>query len=431
LSGLHAFVLAGALFIIAAWAPPALAQAASGERASAEQAAEVYTRYQDVDLDYFFATLNAPTAHPLFRGLQAKLDGRLGDAEEALQEAVTAVPDTLRPFVYQRLLAINERRFDWDDVVRYRTRTDSAFTPDSELGRVLANRPVPTVAAGPDTATAPFEGLRTEVKINGHAAAVPAVLDTGAPKTSVSRAMVERFDLPVDTSVAVGRSIVPALDINVPQYATHIDRLEIGDVVIRNVPVRVGWSEPDSSDSTSADDSTGGIEDLDVFIGARLLRHVFDEIRYNYADSSFTMIRDVPERERPPNFAVMSDGWPIVRAEADGQPMAGVIDTGNRWVTRLHAASFPPDDYTQVDTLSGTAPNGYEWEVGVYRVPFAFPGGLRREKMVIREAGGKPYRLQANFGADLWADGTLVLDYQNRRAYYEASGAPDRTRRSR
>ena len=385
----------------------------------------VYERYQDVDLDYFFSPPDdAPTEHPLFRGLKAKIDGRLSDAERHLEAATEAVPDSLQPFIYQRLLAINERSFDWDDAVRYRTRTDSAFTPDSELGRILADRPVPRLASAPDTATAPFKGLRTQVRINGDTTSIPAVLDTGAQKTSVSRAIVERYDLPVDTSVAVGRSIVPALNLNIPQYATHIDRLEIGDVVIRDIPVRVGWSESNSGNGTSSS-STGGIEDLDVFLGARLLRHVFDEIRYNYADSSFTMIRDVPEQERPPNFAVMSDGWPIVRAEADGQPMAGVIDTGNLWVTRLHAASFPPDDYTQVDTLSGTAPNGYEWQVGVYRVPLTFPGGLRREEMVIQEAGSKPYRLQANFGQDLWTDGTLVLDYQNRRAYYEAPGTAD------
>jgi hypothetical protein len=96
--------------------------------------------------------------------------------------------------------------------------------------------------------------------------------------------------------------------------------------------------------------------------------------------------------------------------------MAGVIDTGNLWGTPLHASSFPPDDSTQIDTLSGTAPNGYEWEVGVYRVPLAFPSGWRRKKMVVREAGGKPYRLQAGFGADLWNGGTLVLDGQNRWA---------------
>jgi len=57
---------------------------------------------------------------------------------------------------------------------------------------------------------------------------VLAVLGTGAPKTSVFHATVERLDLPVDTSGAVGRSIVPALDANAPQCATHIDRLKIG-----------------------------------------------------------------------------------------------------------------------------------------------------------------------------------------------------------
>jgi hypothetical protein len=241
---------------------------------------------------------------------------------------------------------------------------------------------------------------------------------------------VERLDLPVDTAVAVGRSIVPALDTNGPQCAIHIDRLKIGDVVVRNVPVRVGGSEPDSSNGTGAEDSTSGIEELRVFTRARLLRPVFDEVRYNYADGSFTMIRDVCERERHSNFGVTSEGIAILRTEWGGQPVAGVIDTGNLWGTHLHASSFPPDDSTQIDTLSGTAPNGYEWEVGVYRVPLAFPSGRRREKMVVRGAGGKPYRLQAGFGADLWNGGTLVLDGRNRRAYAKNGDGFARTRGS-
>jgi hypothetical protein len=47
--------------------------------------------------------------------------------------------------------------------------------------------------------------------------------------------------------------------------------------------------------------------------------------------------------------------------------------------------------------------------------------------MVIRGTGDKPYRLQANFGKDLWTEGTLVLDYKNRRAYYEEPNTSDET----
>jgi hypothetical protein len=376
-------------------------------------ATEIYARYQDVDLDYFFASSDAPRGHPLYRGLKAKLDGHLDDAERALQEATRAVPDSLRPFVYERLLAINERTFDWDGVVRYKARVDTGFTSDSALGRTLATRPVPRLEMPRDTAVAPFGRLRTEARFNGRDRAVPVVLDTGAPKTSVSQSFAEAYDLPVDTSVVVGRSVVPALNINAPKYPTRIDRMTIGGVVLKDIPATVTWTDPDSSGEQAS------IENTDVFLGARILRHFFDEIRYSYADSTFSMIRGVPERNQMPNFAIMSDGWPIVRAEVDGESMAGVIDTGNLWVSRLHASSFPPSDYPQVGTRSGTAPNGYQWEVGIYQIPLTFPGDLRREEMVIRGSMQKPYRLQANFGPDLWTGGTLVLDFQNRRAYYE------------
>jgi hypothetical protein len=207
-------------------------------------------------------------------------------------------------------------------------------------------------------------------------------------------------------------------------------------VVVRNVPVRVGWSEPDSSNGTGAEDSTSGIEELRVFTRARLLRPVFDEVRYNYADGSFTMIRDVCERERHSNFGVTSEGIAIVRTEWGGQPVAGVIDTGNLWGTPLHASSFPPTTprgSTRCRAPPRTATSG-RWA----RVPLAFPSGRRRKKMVVREAGGKPYRLQASFGANLWNGfganlwngGTLVLDGRNRRAYAKDWDGFARTRGS-
>ena len=148
-----------------------------------EDAAAIHERYQDVDIDYFFdAPPDAPTAHPLYRGLKAKIDGRLDDSERHLEAATDAVPDSLRSFVYERLRDINERSYDWDDAVRYRSRIDSAFTPDSKLGQLLAERPVPDVKTTSDTVTVPFDGLRVEGQINGIDRPFPVVLDTGGPR---------------------------------------------------------------------------------------------------------------------------------------------------------------------------------------------------------------------------------------------------------
>jgi len=151
-------------------------------------------------------------------------------------------------------------------------------------------------------------------------------------------------------------------------------------------------------------------------VGARLLRHVFDEVHYNYAADTFRMIRDVPEREPLPNFAVMSER----RAHRAGKGRRNADGRRHRHGQPLGHPSarveLSPDDYTPIDTLLGTAPNGDERQVGVYPVPLAFPSGLRREQMVIWEADGKPCRPEAGFGADLWKGGTLVLDGQYRRA---------------
>ncbi|WP_157942232.1 hypothetical protein, partial [Salinibacter altiplanensis] len=186
----------------------------------------IHARYQDVDIDYFFdAPPDDPTPqHPFYRGLKAKIDSRLDDAERHLEAATDAVPDSLRPFVYERLRDINERSYDWDDAVRYRSRTDPAFTPDSKLGQLFAERPVPDVKTASDTVTVPLDRLWVEGHINGIDRSIPVMLDTGAPGMGVNlpTAFVEQYDLPVDTTVAVGRSIVPALGIDAPKYQVQI-----------------------------------------------------------------------------------------------------------------------------------------------------------------------------------------------------------------
>jgi hypothetical protein len=409
------------LAVTAAWA--VLAGCAGEPSWDQEDAAAIHDRYQDVDLDYFFSSSEGvPTAHPLYRGLKAKIDGRLGDAERHLEAATEAVPDSLRSFVYERLLAVNERVSDWGDVVRYRSRTDTSFSSDSPAAQVIAQRPVPDVKMASDTVTVPFDGFRVKGQINGIDRSIPVMLDTGAPGMGVNlpTAFVEQYDLSVDTTVAVGRSIVPALGINAPKYQAQIDSITIGEVTIRDVHATVSFPKNGGSSDSEEEGLSGDAELGEASLETGLLRYLFDEIRYNYADSTFTMIREVPDRETDPNFAVMSDGWPIVRTKAGGRSMAGVVDTGNLWVTYLSASSFPPANYEQVRTRSGEY-NGNEWSVDYYRVPLRFPGGLRRDEMVIRGTGDKPYRLEANFGKDLWTEGTLVLDYRNRRTYYETS----------
>lgn len=222
-----------------------------------QDAAAIYERYQDVNIDYFFdAPPDAPTAHLLYRGLKAKIDGRLGDAERHLEAATGAVPDSLRSFVYERLRDINERSYDWDGAVRYRSRTDFAFTADSELGQILANRSVPTVEMASDTVTVPFDGFRVEGKINGIDRSIPVFLDTGAPgaAANIPKAFVDRYDLPVDTSAAVGRSIVPAYGIDNSKYEVQINSISIGGATIRDLPATTSFS----GSGDSSDDEQGG-----------------------------------------------------------------------------------------------------------------------------------------------------------------------------
>ena len=353
-----------------------------------------------------FTAPPAPGDGPLLRGLKAYADGDEGGAETALREALAAAPDSLRPFVRERLADLARERFDWAEAVALRLVDDPGAGRSVEAG--FARFPAPRLRLDAAEAAVPFDGLRVPAAVNG--VPVRAVVDTGAPGTGVPRALVERLGLRVDTT-ARGVSVVPSMGLRFDVYAVLLDSVTVGEATFYNVPATVGWAE----------DGAGSEEE--IFLGANVLRHLAGGLRYDYADSTFAVLRDVPESAAPPTFLIDRGSAPVVPVTVGGAAANAIVDTGNQASVYLAEGAFDLADEPVVRSLSGEG-----WSVDLLRLPFEIPGHPAAE----HEAYEAGYIFSAEdpvtviLGKTVWAGGALTVDFVNRRVEFEpAEGGAD------
>ncbi|MEM1115884.1 MAG: aspartyl protease family protein [Bacteroidota bacterium] len=371
--------------------------------AAPDDMAEVAAAWEALDVDRFTAAPEASDG-PLLRGLKALADADFGAAEAALTEALEAAPDSLRPFVHRRLAEVAAERFDWAEALRQRTAAGDDVSGGTMSG--FARFPEAGVRFDAPEAVVPFDGLRATVRINGEE--VRAIVDTGAPGSSVPRALAERLGLRVDTT-ARGRSVVPAMGLAFDTYAVLIDSVQVGAATFTNVPATVGWTDGDGVDG-------------EVFLGANLFRHLAGAIRYDYADSTFTVVRDVPATDARPTFLIDGGSAPVVPVTVAGQAANAIVDTGNSASVYLATGAFDVPEAAYTRTASGTLSNGFEWSHRLYRLPFEIPG----HPEAAHEAFEGGYVFSADdpitviLGRPVWAGGTLSLDFVNRRVRFDA-----------
>ena len=358
-----------------------------------------------------FTAPPAPTDGPLVRGLKALADADLDAADAALREALATAPDSLHPFVRRRLAETAAERFDWAEVVRQRTAAGDDVSGDVLAG--FARFPAARVRFDGPEATVPFDGLRAAVRVNGEP--VQAVVDTGAPGTGIPRGLAERLGLRVDTT-ARGRSAVPSMGLVFDTYAVLVDSVTVGGATFYDVPATVGGPE------TPAEG--------DVFLGANLFRRFAGGLRYGYADSTFTVLRDAPATAAPPQFLIDGGSAPVVPVTVGGAAAHAIVDTGNQASVYLAEGAFdvPEDAYAR--TASGTLANGYEWSHRLYTLPFEIPGhpALTREAYEGRYVYTADDPVTVILGKTVWAGGALTLDFANRRVRFDpAAGSVDAT----
>lgn len=358
--------------------------------------AETAQRWRRLDVAAF-AAIPASTDGPLLRGLKALADADLDGARASLQTALAAAPDSLRPFVHRRLAEVAAERFDWAEALRQRAAAGDDLSEEVLAG--FARFPVAQARFDGPEATVPFDGLRAAVFVNGEP--VQAVVDTGAPGTGIPRGLSERLGLRIDTT-ARGQSRVPSLNLTVDTYAVLVDSVTVGDVTFFNVPATVGGPE------TSAEG--------DVFLGANLFRRFAGGLRYGYADSTFTVVRDLARTGERPTFLIDGGSAPVVPVRIRRQRANAIIDTGNQRTVYLARGAFDLDGVPVSRSLSGDG-----WSVDLYRLPFEIPGhpdgaheAYEADFLFTEDAA-----ITAILGQPIWAEGALTLDFVNRRVRFE------------
>ena len=354
-----------------------------------------------------FTAPDSPTDGPLLAGLKALADADFATADRALATALAAAPASLRPFVRERLAESAREQFRWADALAW-ARIDDAGADGSHVAGYARAPAARLVLDVPET-TVPFDGLTVPATVGG--VEVRAIVDTGASGTSVPRRLAERLGLRVDTT-ARGRSSVPSLGLSYDTYAVVIDSVRVGDALFLNVPASVSADE-------AGGDAAGGDE---VFLGASLLRHLAGAIRYGYADSTFTIVRDVARTDARPQFLVdIGTGAPVVPVTVVGAAANAIVDTGNQAPVYLADGAFDVAGYPVVRTATGTLDNGFAWTQRYRRVPLQIPGHPDAEHEAYQASYifPKEYRITVILGKTVWARGALTIDFVNRRVRYD------------
>ncbi|MEM6327387.1 MAG: aspartyl protease family protein [Bacteroidota bacterium] len=375
----------------------------------ADAIAETVRLWQALDVPTFTA---APTEadDPLRRGLKAYVNADLASAERHMTDALAVAPDSLRPAIHRHLAEVAAARFDWDAALDYRRASG-----EDTSGRTVegwARFPAARFRLDAPEATVPFDGLRVPATVNTEA--VRAIVDTGAPSTGIPRALAERLGLRVD-STAGGVSVIPSMNLRYNTYAVLIDSVQVGEATFYNVPATVNWTEPDPDAPEVSD------EPEEIFLGADVLRRFAAGLRYDYAASTFSILREMPATDEPPTFLIDRSSAPTVRVGVAGRPATAIIDTGNQADVYLATGAFevPPETFSR--TASGTLSNGFEWSYDLYDLPLAIPG----HPPLTREAYEGSYIFSADdavtviLGRTVWNDGALTVDFVNRQVQYE------------
>ena len=410
---LSRLALASLLVLLSACAGPLSVQ--SPARTSPDRLVD---QYQAVDLGAFDRP-PGPADGPLYRGLRALTRGDALRAERELAHAADVVPDSLRPFVYDRLVGSATRRFDWTAATDYaRQRAEAvgeAFDPDAVQWSLYARYPTPSAQVEGGATTVPFDGYRADGALHGPSGDVGVrfFLDSGSPVTILSRPLADRLGLAV-SPVSMGLIAIPARGIEAPVYPTVIDSLRLGAATLYNVPAQVIETDRPVTDGA------------DLFLGFDALSGLLGGVRYGFADSTLTLYaRDaVPETDVVTPNVLLEAGYAFLSYRADGRPFTGVVDTGSPF-SYVYADWWTPPTGTPgrpVTHRGQLADTEYEFTLDYYDLPAtlagqpvdALPLGLSTRGQV-----GAPFRVMSLLGTGLFADGALTLDFDRRTASYE------------
>lgn len=244
------------------------------------------------------------------RGARATFESLAFDARDEGDEALAGLADGA---------GVNLRfeAGDYDGVV-------AAVGADASDGLIAALADLPRQMLG--TAAPVSDRLRAgpggqaalTVSVNGHVA--EWWFDTGASFSVVSRGAAREWG--VEVSEAGPFDIATATSRQAEARIGVLDRLHLGEVVIRNLPVLVIADE-----ALTFELPDGGTTSLDGIIGWTAIRSLRTEL--DFASGRYTARLSEPTPGVDRNLGWL--GYPMVRlADGSGQPLLFGLDTGSR-----------------------------------------------------------------------------------------------------
>ncbi len=262
-----------------------------------------------------------PMMSRLIQGLRQALDGRTRGARATFEslafDARDAGDDALAGLADGAGINLRFEAADFDGVV-------AAVGADASDGLIaaLADLPHQTLAPADRISdrlrAGPGGQAALAVTVNGEAA--EWWYDTGASFSVVSRSAAQEWG--VEISEAGPFRISTATSQEAEAHIGALDRLHVGEVEVRNLPVLIIADE-----DLTFELPDGGTASLDGIIGWTVIRSLFTELDFAGGRYTVRLSEPVPGGER--NLGWL--GYPVVRlADGAGQPLLLGVDTGSR-----------------------------------------------------------------------------------------------------
>ena len=157
-----------------------------------------------------------------------------------------------------------------------------------------------------------------------------AIFDTGAGSTFMSEAFAKKAGV---------RQLTDSLPIHggtmVYGQAGILDSMQIGDIMVRNVPVMI-----------NSDTTLNWVEDIDFLIGADIMR-LLGEIQIFPHSGKIVIPAKLSEKPASGSNMYMDNRTLILRGESGGKSYNFIFDTGNGLAALSH--SFYEDNKTEID----------------------------------------------------------------------------------
>lgn len=146
------------------------------------------------------------------------------------------------------------------------------------------------------------------------------VFDTGGHGISISKRLVEKYNLPTDTTIT-GSSYMPAFKRVSNTSPTIIKTISFGNLKLSNLRAEYTVSEQDNGEYEST-------QQYDIFMGIDIFIRLIDYVRFDWENNEITFSNQKLEMENSQPFFFF-DSKPITVLQLGDKNLTTVFDTGS------------------------------------------------------------------------------------------------------